>query len=246
LGGFGVRLIVLEGGERLPVLVDRDAFPMFRPAVWMMTMRRAVNLATATLNEDLQALKVLYGWSLRTGQDIEDRMLAGEFLSATECASLVDAVRQPIGEMDIDPRPKARIEPIRTRNLESNRVRQKVGVAPIGTLGTVAEVQPDSVRVQWDGHDRTMAYQEDRREALDLAYAISIHKAQGSQFRRVVIPIFPSRLLDRTLVYTALTRAQEQVVLVGDWSALEAAVTAPPAPHRRLTGMAGTPGDVHF
>jgi integrase len=149
LGGFGVRLIVLEGGERLPVLVDRDGFPMFRPAVWMMTMRRAVNLATATLKEDLQALKVLYGWSLRTGQDIEDRMLAGEFLSATECASLVDAVRQPIGEMDIDPRPKARIEPIRTRNLESNRMRQKVGVAPIGTPTAATRLRTIIQYLKW-------------------------------------------------------------------------------------------------
>lgn len=106
-----------------------------------------------------------------------------------------------------------------------------------GTLGTVAEVLSDGVQVRWDGHDRPMTFREDRREALSLAYAISVHKAQGSQFRRVVIPVFPSRLLDRTLVYTALTRAQEQVVLVGDWDTLEAAVTAPPAPNRRRTGM---------
>jgi len=52
-----------------------------------------------------------------------------------------------------------------------------------------------------------MAFREDRREALDLAYAISVHMAQRSQFHRVVIPIFPTRILARTLVYTALTRA---------------------------------------
>jgi exodeoxyribonuclease V alpha subunit len=106
-----------------------------------------------------------------------------------------------------------------------------------GTLGVVVEVLPDGIQVQWDGHDRPMDFREDRRYALDLAYAISVHKAQGSQFRRVVIPVFPNRLLDRTLVYTALTRAQEQVVLVGDRDAMEAAVTAPPAPNRRRTGM---------
>ena len=106
-----------------------------------------------------------------------------------------------------------------------------------GTLGVVVEVLPDGIQVQWDGHDRPMAFREDWRDALDLAYAISVHKAQGSQFRRVVIPVFPNRLLDRTLVYTALTRAQEQVVLVGDRDAMEAAVAAPPAPNRRRTGM---------
>lgn len=106
-----------------------------------------------------------------------------------------------------------------------------------GTLGRVEEATPDGVRVLWDGHDRPVTYGQDRREALDLAYAISVHKAQGSQFRRVIVPVFPNRLLDRTLIYTALTRATEQVVLVGDRAALEAAVAAPPAPHRRRTGM---------
>jgi len=57
LGDFRIRLVVLEGGERLPLLLDQDGFPLFRPAVWMMTMRRAINMATATLKEDLQALK---------------------------------------------------------------------------------------------------------------------------------------------------------------------------------------------
>jgi hypothetical protein len=76
LGGIGIRLIVLEGGERLPLRVDQDGFPRFRPAVWMMTMRRAVNLATATLKEDLQALKVLFGWGHLAGADLEDRMPA--------------------------------------------------------------------------------------------------------------------------------------------------------------------------
>lgn len=106
-----------------------------------------------------------------------------------------------------------------------------------GTLGSVEEVLDDGVRILWDGRDRSITYQQDRREALDLAYAISVHKAQGSQFRRVIIPIFPSRLLDRTLIYTALTRATEQVVLMGDINALKAGVNAPPAHHRRRTGM---------
>jgi hypothetical protein len=114
-----------------------------------------------------------------------------------------------------------------------------------GTLGVVVEVLPDGIQVQWDGHDRPMDFREDRRYALDLAYAISVHKAQGSQFRRVVIPVFPNRLLDRTLVYTALTRAQEQVVLVGDRDAMEA---AEPAAHRDgggrmvMPALEGQPG----
>lgn len=75
---------------------------------------------------------------------------------------------------------------------------------------------------------------------LELAYAITCHKSQGSQFRRVVIPVRRNRLLDRTLLLTAISRAQEQVVLVGDRAAFEAAVAAPPGPSLRLVGLGRT------
>ncbi|MBP1625921.1 MAG: hypothetical protein H6Q00_396 [Holophagaceae bacterium] len=128
-----IRLIVLEGGERLPLLVGQNGLPLFHPAVWMLTMRRAVNLASATLKQDLHALKVLYSWSLQTGKDIEGRMLAGEFLTATECAALVDAIKQPMSAMDSAPMSSAKAKPIRLNNIESNRMRQKVCGARIGT-----------------------------------------------------------------------------------------------------------------
>ena len=69
---------------------------------------------------------------------------------------------------------------------------------------------------------------EEDLHRIDLAYAITVHKAQGSQFKRVIVPIVRSRLLDRTLIYTALTRGMEQVVFIGDRDAFDAAVTAPP------------------
>ena len=52
---------------------------------------------------------------------------------------------------------------------------------------------------------------------LSLAYAITIHKSQGSEFDTVVIPIIsgPSIILTRNLIYTAITRAKKMVVLVG-------------------------------
>lgn len=149
LGGFGIRLIVLEGGERLPLLVDRDGFPMFQPVVWMMTMRRAINLASATLKEDLLALKALYCWALQAGLDIEGRMLAGQFLSATECASLVDAVKQPIGGMASDLGLQVRTEPIRVRNIESNRMRQKAGGAQIGTPTVATRLRTIIQYLKW-------------------------------------------------------------------------------------------------
>jgi hypothetical protein len=69
---------------------------------------------------------------------------------------------------------------------------------------------------------------------MTLAYAITTHKAQGSQFPRVVIPVYRSRILDRTLLYTAVTRAQLQVVLAGDRDTYKMAIRNSPIRGPRL------------
>ena len=63
-------------------------------------------------------------------------------------------------------------------------------------------------------------------DELALAYAISIHKAQGSEYRAVVIPVMTTHymMLTRPILYTAVTRARELVVLVGTRRALAIAV----------------------
>ena len=65
-------------------------------------------------------------------------------------------------------------------------------------------------------------------EALEPAYAISIHKSQGSQYPAVIIPIARSHqfMLGRNLLYTAITRAKAHVVIVGDEGAFKAGVNA--------------------
>jgi exodeoxyribonuclease V alpha subunit len=72
---------------------------------------------------------------------------------------------------------------------------------------------------------------------LELAYALTIHKAQGSEWPNVIIPIVPSRLLDRSLIYTAVTRAKCQVLLLGDESAAKAAVAKNSRASLRGTGL---------
>lgn len=72
---------------------------------------------------------------------------------------------------------------------------------------------------------------------LELAYAITVHKSQGSQFERVIIPVRQSLVLDRTFVYTAVTRAKRQVILVGDENAARRAVEAPPRAFERQVGL---------
>jgi len=65
---------------------------------------------------------------------------------------------------------------------------------------------------------------------LDLAYAITVHKSQGSEFKAVIIPLTTSYciMLARNLIYTAITRAREMEILVGTKKALAIAVRNKP------------------
>lgn len=54
-------------------------------------------------------------------------------------------------------------------------------------------------------------------DSIRAAYSISLHKAQGSQFKRVIIPVTNSRMLDNAWIYTALTRAEVKIELVGSF-----------------------------
>ena len=107
-----------------------------------------------------------------------------------------------------------------------------------GSIGRVqlVDIVANSASVDLDGQKVELGPDDWRN--VDLAYAITVHKAQGSQFDRVVIPVTPSRLLDRALLYTAITRGVRQVVLIGDKAAFERAVIAPPQSHLREVGSA--------
>ncbi|MDR3514710.1 MAG: ATP-dependent RecD-like DNA helicase [Azospirillaceae bacterium] len=104
-----------------------------------------------------------------------------------------------------------------------------------GSLGRVTAID-GALSITWDD-GRSMELGADMLRHLEHAYAVTCHKAQGSQSRRIVVPVFASRLLDRSLLYTAITRAQEQVVLVGDRRAMAEAIRLPPAAARRQTMM---------
>uniref|UniRef100_UPI0035ADBF27 ATP-dependent DNA helicase n=1 Tax=Hylemonella sp. TaxID=2066020 RepID=UPI0035ADBF27 len=120
-----------------------------------------------------------------------------------------------------------------------------------GSLGTIVEIDDgqkpvadgedgDSDRplawVLWDdGIRRPVA--EAMLDDLDLGYAITVHKAQGSQWPRVIVPLTGHRLLDRTLIYTAVTRAKNQVLIVGDEDAARAAVESAPRVQSRQVAL---------
>jgi exodeoxyribonuclease V alpha subunit len=90
--------------------------------------------------------------------------------------------------------------------------------------------------VDWDDGVRRPIVEE-MLDDLELGYAITVHKAQGSQWPRIIVPLTGHRLLDRTLVYTAVTRAQRQVLLVGDEAAAKAAVEGQPRAQSRQVSL---------
>lgn len=95
-----------------------------------------------------------------------------------------------------------------------------------GDLGIVREIDSEDqvLRVEFDGRD--VLYNFDEADKLTLAYATTIHKSQGSEYRAVVIPLASQHymMLRRNLVYTAVTRGRELVVIVGQRRALAQAV----------------------
>ncbi|KAF1075462.1 AAA family ATPase [Halodesulfovibrio sp. MK-HDV] len=104
-----------------------------------------------------------------------------------------------------------------------------------GTLGRVVDVDEGKIHVDFEGTVHAIPAAE-AAERLELAYAISVHKAQGSQFDRVAVVVTQSRILDHALIYTALTRGVEQVVFVGGREAFETAVRAPAFTQQRHVG----------
>src|SRR5262249_32121985 len=93
-----------------------------------------------------------------------------------------------------------------------------------GDIGTVQRVERDVAVVSVDG--REVVYQGDARDALALAYAATVHKAQGAEYDAVVIGLHTSHfvLLNRALIYTAITRARRLAVVVGSERAVRLAV----------------------
>ena len=87
-----------------------------------------------------------------------------------------------------------------------------------GDIGFVTRIDPEekAVTVQFDDL-RSVQYEYAQLEEIELAYCLSVHKSQGSEFPAVIIPVVggPRMLLTRNLLYTAVTRARRLVVLVG-------------------------------
>lgn len=106
-----------------------------------------------------------------------------------------------------------------------------------GDIGRLIELRAETreVKVRFDA-DRVVTYHELELDSLAPAYALTIHKSQGSEYAAVVVPLHTQHfvMLRRNLLYTALTRGRRLVVLVGSPRALSIAVRRADS-HQRVT-----------
>ena len=105
----------------------------------------------------------------------------------------------------------------------------------IGRIDTVDSAE-GTLTVDFDG--KLVEYTPDMLSELELAYAVTVHKAQGSEYRAVILAALDgaSQLMTRGVLYTAITRARELFILVGDETVVSA-MTANDRQQRRYSGL---------
>lgn len=93
-----------------------------------------------------------------------------------------------------------------------------------GDIGLVWSIQGEKIGVRF--LDKDVVYEGEESRELSLSYAMTVHKSQGSEYKTVIIALANSHfvMLQRNLLYTAITRAKEKVILVGTEKALRIAV----------------------
>ncbi len=108
-----------------------------------------------------------------------------------------------------------------------------------GDIGVVLSIDIEESLLQIQFDDRVVDYEFNELDEISLAYAISIHKAQGSEYPAVVIPLAMQHymLLERNLLYTGVTRGKQLVVIIVQPKALAMAVKNQRS-QRRVTNLA--------
>ena len=95
-----------------------------------------------------------------------------------------------------------------------------------GDIGKIKDINPVEKYIEIDFDSREVFYEFTDLEDLELAYCVTVHKSQGSEYPTVVLPLgsVPPMLCTRNLLYTAVTRAQKRVIVVGFESTIETMV----------------------
>lgn len=169
-------------------------------------------------------LQKSYGWDMLRDVQVLSPMNKGE-LGTIRLNELIQQTLNPVGNG------KAQVERGKTLFIEGDKVLQTrnnydKGVYN-GDIGIIESLDAEerTLRVRMD-NDQLVEYSSEDWIELELAYAISVHKYQGSECPCIVIPLHTThyRLLSRNLLYTAVTRGKKLVVLVGQERALQQAI----------------------
>jgi len=152
----------------------------------------------------------------------------------------------PLGTLDLNRRLQATLNPDalkangfglkdKVMHLRNNYPKEVFN----GEIGTVCRLDQDLGRLWVDYDGRRVGYDPTDLDELALAYAISVHKSQGSEYPVIILPLVTRHyvMLQRNLLYTALTRARRMVILIGSAKAVRVAVQAD-APRRRRSLLA--------
>ncbi|WP_035277507.1 SF1B family DNA helicase RecD2 [Desulforegula conservatrix] len=107
-----------------------------------------------------------------------------------------------------------------------------------GDIGMISGINTSTKKLTVNYEGRDVEYDFDEVDELSLAYAISVHKSQGSEYPAVIIPVLFQHymLLQRNLIYTAMTRGKQLVILIGDRKALIKAI-GNDRPAKRLSNL---------
>ena len=108
-----------------------------------------------------------------------------------------------------------------------------------GDIGTISDIDRKKEVLSVDYYGRIVNYDFAEMDEISLSYAISVHKSQGSEYPAVIVPIMHQHfvLLQRNLLYTAITRGKNLVILIGTKKALSTAINNN-KPKKRLSGLA--------
>jgi exodeoxyribonuclease V alpha subunit len=110
-----------------------------------------------------------------------------------------------------------------------------------GDIGAIEMIDPVEQELSIRFDDRLVTYDFGELDEVSLAYAVTIHKSQGSEFPAVVMPVAMQHymLLQRNLIYTGITRAKQLLVVVGQKKALGIAVRNDQS-RKRYSGLLGS------
>ena len=107
-----------------------------------------------------------------------------------------------------------------------------------GDIGVIKEITPGIVKVKI--RDQLFQIKKSMLNDMDLAYGMTIHKSQGSEFANVIVvmPMEPRSMLVKNLFYTAITRAKKKVYIINEGSAMETAIKTDRSSKRNTTLLA--------